>query len=95
MMKRKTINNKETKPMAHDTVLSSITQDNFKQLFKRLMRQLSERTLKVENKQKSNNYYQNKRTEFKRLIDTAIKQGWFTMPTKESRIWKIYYDLWD
>lgn len=39
--------------------LYSITHASFKPYFKRLMRQLSERAIKVEYKQKSDNYYQN------------------------------------
>ena len=72
-----------------------ITKENFKQHFKCLMRQLSERDTKVSNKQKPDNYYQNKRAEFKQLIDTVITQGWFTMPPKGSRIWRVYYDIWN
>lgn len=71
-----------------------MTREEFKPTFKRLMRQLSERSSKVENKQRPDSYYQSKRTEFVSLIDNAIKQGWFVMPKKGTRIWNTYYDKW-
>ena len=63
----KTTNNNE--PMAYNTLLCGVTQENFKQHFKRLVRQLSERATKVKNRQKPDSYYQNKRAEY-------IKNWW-------------------
>ena len=74
-----------------DTIDSS--QKSFKYHFRRLMRQLNERERKVENRQKPESYYQNKRREFRKLIDNAIRQGWFKMPGKETRIYRIYHDV--
>ncbi len=89
-------NTNDSKPIAYDTLLCGVTtQENFKQYFRRLMRQLGERGAKVNNKQKPESYYQTKRNEFRQLIDTVIKQGWFTMPPKYTRIWRIYHDKWD
>lgn len=93
-MKKENNDQNTTKPMAYDALLCGVTQENFKQHLKRLMRQLSERAIKVRNRQKPDSYYQNKRAEFKQLIDTVIEQGWFTMPTKGTRIWRAYYDVW-
>jgi len=72
-----------------------ISNIDFKKNFKRLLRQLNERSIKVKNKQKPDKYYQNKRQEFIKLIDSVIEDGWFTMPPKSTRIWKIYYDVWN
>lgn len=77
-----------------DSLFDCVTQENFRPIFKRLMRQLDERAIKVRNRQKSSNYYQNKRKEFISLIDKVITQGWFKMPPRGTRIYKIYYDVW-
>ena len=64
--------------------------DNFKPTFKRLMRQLNERAVKVYNRQKPASYFENKRLEFVEFIDECMSQGCFIMPKEGTRIWRIY-----
>lgn len=67
-----------------------MTQDEWNIKRKRLFRQLNERLLKVERKQRPYSYYENKRLEFVSLIDDALKTDWFKMPKETSIIFKIY-----
>jgi hypothetical protein len=67
-----------------------MTEAEFKPEFKRVMRQLDERRRKVILGQKPERYYENKRREFKALIDEVIKAGWFELKTG-TRIYNIYY----
>jgi hypothetical protein len=69
-----------------------VDKSSFKLNFKRILRQLDERSIKVSNGQRPKSYYQYKRNEFIELIDSAIKQGWFIMPKSSTRIWKIYHN---
>ena len=78
-----------------NTRLSEVNKDNFKTLFKRIMRQLDGRQQKVFTKQKPDKYYQNKRAEFVALIDKVVNQGWFKIPKSGTRIYKIYHDKWE
>ncbi len=71
-----------------------ITRKQFKPLFRRIMRQLSQRQQKVASNQRPDSHYQNKRKEFIKLIDIAMESKWFRMPEKGTRIYKIYYDVW-
>ena len=79
----------------YSELVKDVTKENFKQYFKRIMRQLDERIRKVNNNQRPISHYMNKRKEFVALIDKVIEQGWFEMPPKGRRIWRIYYDSWD
>lgn len=71
-----------------------MTKEEFKVRFKRIMRQLAERQLKVSNNQRPDGYYQIKRKEFITLIDEAIESKIFTMPGPTYRVYKIYHDTW-
>ena len=71
-----------------------MTKEQFRLLFKRILRQLSQRNQAVANKRRPESHYQNKRKEFIDLIDSAIESGWFIMPKKGTRIYNIYHDKW-
>jgi len=71
-----------------------MTRSEFKPAFKRMVRQLAERERAVRLGKKPEAYYRRKHQEFVELIDSAILSGWFVMPGKDTRLYKIYYDVW-
>ena len=93
-MKKETSNLPENKAMQYEPVLCGVNQSNWKAYFKKLMRQLDQRAKKVNDLQKPDEYYQEKRKEFIALIDYLVENKWFVMPKKGTRIWKVYYDVW-
>ena len=70
-----------------------MTKDEFKSTLRRLQRQLGERGRTVEQNKRPFQHYENKRLEFVRFIDEALKSDWFVMPKKTSIIYKIYNNI--
>ncbi len=69
-----------------------MTKEEFNIKYKRLRRQLNERSKKVELNQKSFPYFENKRLEFQDFIDEALKTDWFIRPKETTLIYKLYHD---
>lgn len=70
-----------------------MTQEEFKNELKRLMRQLQQRAKKVELRQRKLPYFENKRQEFVKFIDEALKTDWFVMPKETTIIYKLYHNI--
>ena len=80
---------------ASDDSNNGISRSEFVPKFKRIMRQLQQRQCAINKGLRKDQHYQNKRYKFIELIDGAILNGWFKMPKKGTRIWKVYHDEWD